>query len=124
MRDCLQAENTKGHNFRVTHFDDQASLYFFTANEVETERWLDKISHTMIQYNKADDADIESHYQNKVEKVTNALSELNRSVKSHKKDLSHARTIDTFLGIIQKRRFRALAKHTQTIQCTTHCHHE
>ena len=65
LRDLLQAENTAHMNFRVTHFDDARSCFFFTANEVETERWLDKVAYSMIKYNKADKADVVVEYEEK-----------------------------------------------------------
>ena len=53
-----------------------AGSFFFTANQVETERWLDQIAHAMIQYNKAEPADIEAEYKAKEDKVATSIKAL------------------------------------------------
>ena len=60
---AAQAVNTKHHNFRVTHFDEHKSYYFFTANLVETERWIDQISHAVIAYNRVDGNAVTEEYE-------------------------------------------------------------
>lgn len=50
MSELMQADNTAHQNFQVVHFNAKRSAFFFTANAVETERWLDVVSHAMIAY--------------------------------------------------------------------------
>ena len=40
MSELMQADNTDHQNFKTVHFQPQKSSFFFTANAVETERWL------------------------------------------------------------------------------------
>ena len=80
MRDLMQAENTAHQNFRITHFDDKRSLYFFTPNAVDTERWLDQISHTMIRYNSKEHE--ARNYKTKYATTEETLAGIMRAVRS------------------------------------------
>eukprot|EP01043_Picozoa_sp_COSAG02_P029845 COSAG02_NODE_1877_length_10559_cov_8.819025_2_plen_545_part_00 len=83
MAELMQADNTDHQNFQIVHFDARRSSYFFTANAVETERWLDVISHSMIDYNSKEKE--AKAYASKFEVVEESLKALTRTVRSKKK---------------------------------------
>lgn len=83
MSELMQADNTAHQNFQVVHFNVSRSAFFFTANAVETERWLDVISHSMISYNSKDKEP--KAYNKKYEVVEDQLKTLMRAVRSKKK---------------------------------------
>ena len=76
----VQQQNTAHQNFRITHFDDKRSLYFFTPNAVDTERWLDQISHTMIRYNSKEHE--ARNYKTKYATTEETLAGIMRAVRS------------------------------------------
>jgi hypothetical protein len=83
MSELMQADNTAHQNFQTVHFDNNKSSFFFTANAVETERWLDVISHAMIDYNSKEKEP--KAYDKKYEMVEESLQTLTRTVRSKKK---------------------------------------
>jgi hypothetical protein len=87
MRDLLQAVNTKHHNFRLTHFDEPKSVFFFTSNQVETERWIDKISHAIIDYNRIEVGDVEVEYEAKHATIVAGVEGIAESLRKGKKPM-------------------------------------
>ena len=75
MRDILQVTNEMHRDFRITHFEEEQSAYFFTANDVETEKWIDIISHAIIAYNEVGPA-IQRGYDAKKELLDGHILEM------------------------------------------------
>eukprot|EP01050_Picozoa_sp_SAG11_P016515 SAG11_NODE_2261_length_3608_cov_8.203192_2_plen_112_part_00 len=56
-------------------------MYFFTANQVETERWIDQVSHAVIAYNRLDPAQIAEMYEEKEAKTRGTFDTVQNTVR-------------------------------------------
>ena len=78
LRVILHVDTIQPKVLRLVHFDEKESRYCFFKTDVAMEKFIDEISHTILDYNKTDTTSIAGFYSEKEGQIREGMAECRR----------------------------------------------
>ena len=81
LRVILHCDTIQPKVLRIVNFDEKESFYCFFKTDAAMEKFIDEISHTIIDYNKTDPGSIKAFYDDKEAQIRDGMTECRAAVK-------------------------------------------
>ena len=81
LRVILHCDTIQPKVLRIVNFDEKESFYCFFKTDAAMEKFIDEISHTILDYNKGDPTSIKRFYDEKETQLRDGLKECRAAVK-------------------------------------------
>eukprot|EP01046_Picozoa_sp_COSAG06_P032162 COSAG06_NODE_3193_length_5704_cov_6.627119_2_plen_593_part_00 len=81
LRVILHCDTIQPKVLRIVNFDEKESFYCFFKTDAAMEKFIDEISHTILDYNKSDPTSIKGFYDEKETQIRDGMKECRAAVK-------------------------------------------
>lgn len=81
LRVILHCDTVQPKVLRLVNFDEKESFYCFFKSDAAMEKFIDEISHTILDYNKTDPGSIKGFYEDKEAQIREGMKACSAAVK-------------------------------------------
>jgi hypothetical protein len=81
LRVILHCDTIQSKVLRIVNFDEKESFYCFFKTDAAMEKFIDEISHTILDYNKTDPGSVKGFYDEKETQIRDGMKDCRAVVK-------------------------------------------